>query len=262
MRPSRIKAKLARHEPVLVTTLHLTDPSIFELASLLGFDGVWLDMEHHGYSLETAAHLMRALRVGPSDALLRPAKGEFMRIGRMLEAGAQGIIYPRCTSPAEAAEVVKWAKFAPLGCRGIDAAGADAPYATMPLVEYIRAANEQTFIVIQVEDQQGVDSAEAILAVEGVDAIMLGPGDFSILSGIPGQFDHDLVREAQRKLAAAARATGKHWGYPCGSSEIAKRMLDQGATFLAMGADILMVKEGLERILKAAQELGIKVGPS
>ena len=60
MRPSRIKAKLRRREAALVTTLHLTDPSIFELTSLLGFDGIWMDLEHHGYSVETAGALMRA----------------------------------------------------------------------------------------------------------------------------------------------------------------------------------------------------------
>ena len=249
MRKSRIKAKLARREPVHVVTLHLTDPSVFELASLLGFDGIWLDMEHHGYSLETAANLMRAARVGVSDVCVRPAKGEFMRMGRMLEAGAQGIIYPRCTSADEAAEVVRWAKFAPLGTRGIDAAGADCPYGMMPLTDYIREANEQTFIVIQVEDAQGVAAAAEILAVDGVNVVILGPGDFSILSGIAGQWDHPLVRDAQRTLAAAARATGKHWGYPCGTVELAKQVIADGATFISYGADILMVKKGLESAL-------------
>src|SRR5215467_2873320 len=102
MRPSRIKAKLRRNEPALITTLHLTDPSLYEMTSLLGFDGIWMDLEHHGYSVETALTLMRAARVGVSDILARPAKGEFMRIGRMLEAGAQGILYPRCDNAAEA----------------------------------------------------------------------------------------------------------------------------------------------------------------
>ena len=72
MRPSRIKTKLREGEPVLVTTLHLTDASVFELASLMGFDGIWMDMEHHCYSLETATELMRAARVGNSDILARP----------------------------------------------------------------------------------------------------------------------------------------------------------------------------------------------
>src|SRR5262245_48226355 len=125
MRPSRVKAKLRRREPVLVTALHFFDPSVYELTSLLGFDGIWMDLEHHGTSLESAMSMMRAARVGVSDIMARPAKGEFMRFGRMLEAGAQGLMYPRCSNAEEAREVVSWAKFAPLGRRGFDGGNAD-----------------------------------------------------------------------------------------------------------------------------------------
>src|SRR5690242_17423090 len=145
MRPSKIKAKLRKNEPVLVTTLHFTDPSLYEMVGLMGFDGLWMDMEHHGYSLETAMTLMRAARVGSTDIMVRPAKGEFMRLGRMLEAGAQGIMYPRCDNAAEAKEVVTWAKFAPLGKRGFDGGNPDMPYCTMDTAAYVRNANEETF---------------------------------------------------------------------------------------------------------------------
>ena len=169
MRKSRLKAKLARNEPVLVTTLHYNEPSIYEMASLMGFDVLWLDLEHHHHSVETANTLLRAARVGTSDVMVRPAKGEFMRLGRILEAGAQGIMYPRCDDAQEAAEVVKWAKFAPLGARGIDSGNPDNPYCALPLVEYLQAANEQTFLVIQIESPEAVQNAAANAAVEGVD---------------------------------------------------------------------------------------------
>src|SRR3954452_2095199 len=162
MRSSRIKAKLSRNEPVLLVTLHLTDPSAYELTSLMGFDGIWMDLEHHGYSLETAQALMRAARVGGADVLARTAKGEFMRMGRMLEAGAQGIMYPRCDDAAEAAQVVTWAKFAPLGKRGFDGGNPDMPYCTMPIEEYTKEANEQTFLVIQIEDEDALANAHSI----------------------------------------------------------------------------------------------------
>ena len=96
MRPSVVKAKLISGEPVLVVCLHFTDASLYEMTSLLGFDCIWMDLEHHGYSVETASNLMRAARVGRSDIMARPAKGEFMRMCRMLEMGAHGIMYPRC----------------------------------------------------------------------------------------------------------------------------------------------------------------------
>src|SRR5262249_33493871 len=196
VRQSQIKAKLKRNEPVLVVTLHLTDPSTYELASLMGFDGIWLDLEHHHYSVETANMLMRAARVGAADAMVGAAKGEFMRIGRILEAGAQGIMYPRCDDAAEARQVVTWSKFAPLGKRGFDSANPDNPYCAMPMAPYLKAANEETFVVIQIEEPSAVANAEAIAAVEGVDVLFLGPADLSILSGVPGQWDHPILKEA------------------------------------------------------------------
>lgn len=256
MRTSTVKAKLARNEPVLLTTLHLTDPSLYELVGLMGFDGIWMDMEHHGYGLETAQTLMRAARVGNTDIMVRPAKGEFMRMGRMLEAGAQGILYPRCDDAAEARAVVTWAKFAPLGKRGFDGGNPDMPYCSMPLEQYIRAANEQTFIVIQIEDQHALANAQAIAEVEGVDALFFGPSDFSILSGVPGQFDHPLLQEATRKIAETARKAGKHWGMPTGSVEQTRKLMDLGARFICHGADIIMVKSGLERIHQQFAPLG------
>lgn len=222
----------------------------------MGFDGIWLDMEHHAYSLETAGGLMRAARVGSSDIIARPAKGEFMRMGRMLEAGAQGIMYPRCDDAREAAEVVKWAKFAPLGQRGIDSGNPDNPYCAVPLVEYIEQANRQTLLIIQLEHAAAVEQVDAIAAVPGVDVLMLGPGDFSILSGFPGQMDHVQIRKARERIAAAARNAGIHWGTTCGSVEDIRDLLALGAHFLCYGADILMVKQGLEQIQRECEPLG------
>lgn len=256
MRPSKIKAKLKRNDPVLVTTIHSTDPVGYELVSLMGFDGLWMDLEHHAASLETASHLMRAARVGTADILARPAKGEFMRLGRILEAGAQGIMYPRCSDAAEAREIVKWSKFAPLGCRGIDTGNPDAPYCLMPLDQYVKQANDETFLVVQLEDRGAVANARAIAEVEGVDVLFFGPGDFGVLSGIPGQFEHPMIEEAVRAVAAAAKAAGKHWGMPVGTPERAKQLLDMGARLLAHGADIIWIKNALEEMRRRFGPLG------
>jgi 4-hydroxy-2-oxoheptanedioate aldolase len=256
VRKSRIRAKLAQNLPVLVTTLHFCDPSVFELASLMGFDGIWIDLEHHAHSLETAQNLMRAARVGQSDIVARPANGEMMRMGRILEAGAQGIMYPRCSNAEEAAEVVKWAKFPPLGKRGIDGGNPDMPYLSMPLPQYLREANEQTFLVIQVEEQAALEHVEKIAAVDGVDVIMLGPGDFSALEGFPGEMGHPELVEATDRIAAAAKKHGKHWGRPVASVEEAQRYIAKGARFLPHGSDIGTVKKGLEQIQADFSALG------
>lgn len=256
MRTSRVKAKLRKNEPVLMTALHVLDPQIYEMVSLQGFDGIWLDMEHHPTSVESAAHLTRAARVGTSDVMIRPAKGEFMRMGRMLEIGAQGIMYPRCSSADEAREVVQWAKFAPLGQRGLDGGNPDMPYCSLPIAKYIQQANDETFLVIQLEDQSAVDQADEIAAVPGVDVLFFGPSDYSVLSGIPGQFDHPKVQSAMQSIANAAEKHGKHWGMPTWNVEFTRKLLGMGARFLAHGCDLVMVKAGMEETQRQFAPLG------
>ncbi len=258
MRTSIIKRKLKDGKPALLTQLHLTDASIFEMVSVMGFDGIWMDLEHHSYSLETAGNFIRATRVGSADILARIAKGEFMRMGRLLEMGAQGIMYPRCSNASEAAEVVRWAKFAPLGERGFDGAGADAFYTGIPMDEYVRDANEETFVVIQLEDPKAIEQAEAIAAVEGVDVIMLGPADFSVLSGIPGQFDHPSIEKSLNKIAQAAANAGKHWASTAADANSAKGLLQRGAGMILHNADICILKKGLEIMRDDFSKLGFQ----
>ena len=256
MRSSRVKAKLRKNEPVLMTALHVLDPQIYEMVSLLGFDGIWLDMEHHPTSVETAATLVRAARVGSTDVMIRPAKGEYMRLGRMLEIGAHGIMYPRCSGPDEAREVVKWSKFMPVGQRGFDGGNPDMPYCSMTLPEYTQKANDETFVVIQLEDQAAVDQAFEIASVPGVDVLFFGPSDFTILSGIPGQFDHPKVQQAIETVSAAAAKAGKAWGMPSWSVEMTQKLMAQGARFLAHGCDLVMVKLGMEETQRKFGPLG------
>jgi 4-hydroxy-2-oxoheptanedioate aldolase len=256
MRFSRIKAKLREDKPALITTLHYIDPTLYEMTSLMGFDGIWMDLEHHHYSVETAANLMRAARVGGSDIIARPAKGEFMRMARLLEAGAQGIMYPRCESAAEAAEVVRWAKFAPLGERGLDGANADAPYCSAPVKQYLLKANEDTLVIVQIESPKALEEVEAIAKIPGVDVLMLGPADFSVLAGVPAQFDHPLVRGARDRIAAAAAQASIHWGTVAFSADHTRELLKLGARFVCHGADIVALKRALEQIQTQFAPLG------
>ena len=257
MRKSRVKAALRKDRPALFYCLHLEDPSVWEMASLIAPDCLWLDLEHHSHSLRTASELMRAARVGTSDVIARPAKGEYMRMQRMLESGAQGILYPRCDDAKEAQEVVQWCKFAPLGRRGVDGGNPDMPYLSMEMANYVRVANEQTFLIIQIEDERASHEAEAILAIEGVDGVMLGPGDFSVLEGFPGQLQHKKIELALDRIATAARNTGKHWGTAVGAVQRAQELVEAGARLLFTGADIVVIKNEREQIAEDWASMGV-----
>jgi 4-hydroxy-2-oxoheptanedioate aldolase len=132
------------------------------------------------------------------------------------------------------------------------------PYLMMSAADYVRSANEQTFVVVQIEDAETAARAGEIAAVPGVDVLFLGPGDFSILGGFPGQMDHPAIATAMQQVSEAARRAGKHWGMPCFSVEHGRRLLDMGARFLAHGADILLVKRGLEQIQQQFAPLGFQ----
>src|SRR4029077_13167359 len=116
----------------------------------------------------------------------------------------------------------KAAKFAPLGERGCDGWGRDAPFGQMPLEQYVGAENDNTLVVIQIETPEALENAESIAAVDGVDVLMFGPGDFSVLSGVPGQMLHPKVAEGRRRVGEAALGAGKHFGWPVGNMEAAE----------------------------------------
>ncbi|MFA9480273.1 HpcH/HpaI aldolase/citrate lyase family protein [Phycisphaerales bacterium AB-hyl4] len=248
MRRSRVLDKWAQDEPCLGVAVHSTDASVYELVSLMGFDLIWMDLEHHAHSVQTAESLMRAARLGVSDIMARPAKGEFMRLGRLLEAGANGIMYPRCDDEAEAEHVVRWSKFAPLGERGLGGGGPDMPYGSMPVDRYVQEANANTFIAIQLESPAAVDRAEAIATVTGVNLLFFGPGDYSVLTGVPGQVRHAKVDRAVARVAEAAAATGQRWGTVSFSPEHSQMLLEMGASMIVPANDMDMLAQGLRQL--------------
>jgi 2-keto-3-deoxy-L-rhamnonate aldolase RhmA len=121
---------------------------------------------------------------------------------------------------------------------------------------YLRAANEHTLIITQIESTRALDAVDAIARVPGVDVLMLGPGDLSVIAGIPYQFDHPIITGAYRALSQAAKNAGKAWGTVSGSPEHTQMLMDLGATFICHGADIIMVKQGMERIQQQYAPLG------
>ena len=255
MKPSRVKEKWENGGIAIGTLVKSVDPVHTEIFSQMGFDFLWIDLEHSSKSLETFAELTRAARIGHADILARPARWEYMRMGRLLEAGADGIMYPRCESAEEAAEAVKWAKFYPEGERGFDGGSADNNYGYYPTGDYTRSANENTWMIVQVESPQAVEKVEEIAAVTNVDCVFFGPGDYSVLSGRPGQSKCKETLAAAETVAKATIDAGKVFGTLVFDKEHARIMKDMGAKLLIHGADIEFLKQAYKDILYAYSEL-------
>lgn len=237
--------------------LHLTDPRVSEIAGAIGWDALWIDLEHSPKTTRDLETMCRAIRAGAAsgdkpcpDVLARPGKGELMRMGRLLEAGAHGIMYPRCESAEEARQVVRWMKFAPLGERGFDGGNADNQYGSYAAGDYVARANAQTWLAAQIESPTALGQVDAIAEVDGVDVVFFGPGDFSCLIGKPGQLMDRQVLDAAKKVSQAARRAGKVFGTIGIGDEHTRAMRDLGAGLLNFGADQGLLKQAMAQLLE------------
>jgi 4-hydroxy-2-oxoheptanedioate aldolase len=203
-----------------------------------GIDCVWIDMEHRDFTYHDMATMTLAARACDMDAMVRIRKDSYADFFRPLEEGAAGLMVPHVRTLEEADWVVRNSRFAPLGMRGYDGVGADVDHYVNYRDDYTEFVNRETFVILQVEDRETVDICEQIAAKPGVDGLFVGPADLSQSYGKLLQFDAPEVQAAVDRVAAAAKANGKFWGMPCGDMDGARRLIDKGALFIAMGADL------------------------
>src|SRR5215471_11335924 len=149
----QLKSLLASGKLIKVFGLgQLCHPKIVEIVGLYGgYDAVWLDQEHAGLSIEQIENASRAARVTGLDSFVRLAPTDYATVMRPLEAGAGGIMAAQVRGARQAHEVVQWAKFHPLGLRGLNGTGVDGRYGTLPTTTYLERANAESFIAIQIE---------------------------------------------------------------------------------------------------------------
>ena len=208
MRRNKILHRLRKGEPVMLACpTPYPSPKLIEMIGLIGFDGVWIDMEHQDYDYDQLFAMGLACRASGMDPLVRMRKGPYWSYFRCLEAGANGIMVPHVCSAAEARDVVRNSRFHPVGQRGMDGVEVASNYGMEAMPEYMASANEETLVSIQIEDREGVEAIDEILAVEGLDGIMVGPADLTQSYGVPTQGGHPLIVQAVDRVAEAAAVT-------------------------------------------------------
>jgi len=243
----RIKELLAQDKVVRVFCLgQLCHPKFVEIVGLEGgHHAVWLDNEHAGVSIEQIENACRAARVVGLDTFVRLAPTDYATVMRPLEAGSGGIMAAQVRSAQEAANVVRWSKFHPLGLRGVNGSGVDGNYGTMPSADYFRKANDETFVAIQIEHYEAVDDVEKIAAVPSVDVLFIGPADLGQSMGLIGDWNHPRIWQAIERVAKAAKQNGIHWAILPPNVEYAQRCLDLGCRMLSIGIDTWALQRGL-----------------
>src|SRR6267142_823833 len=201
---NNVKEKLARGEVVASMTVRLTRSiESARLAKTAGFDSIYVDVEHSSLSLETAGQIcIAALEIGIAPFVRVPSTRP-EHVSRVLDGGALGVIAPHIRSAEEARAVVAAAKYPPLGERSAGGALPHLHYRSFPAAEANAAMNDATMVVVQFETADAIDKADEIAAVEGVDMVLIGTNDLLADMGLPGQYEHERVRDAYApKLAA------------------------------------------------------------
>lgn len=241
MRKSRVLQKLRAGEVVSCFKINFSDPKVSELAALAGFDCVWVDQEHIGQDWSVIAAGVWATKAHDTDIMVRVARGSYSDYIRPLEMDATGIMVPHIMSVEDAESVVEMTRFHPIGRRPIDGGNADGGYTNVDFKEYLAQANEQRFVVLQIEDPEPLEYLDAIAALAGFDMLFFGPGDFSQGIGAPGEWNHPKLVETRRRVAEVARAHGKFAG-TVGSPDNLQELIRMGYQFVSVGADVVGLK--------------------
>ena len=220
-----------------------------QLFKTCGFDWLFIDCEHNSMDPDTAAQIAAAsLAVGVTP-LVRVAGLEHWHASRMLDNGAQGIVFPHVDSAAEAKRAADACRFPPLGKRSMGGGLQQLGFEALAVGEAARLVNEETLVVVMIESPQGVASCEEIAAVPGVDALLIGTNDLCFELGIPGQFNDPRVAEAYRKVIAACRRHGKFPGMGgMYTPELLERHIAMGVQLVLAGSDFsLLLQAGSAR---------------
>jgi len=220
---------------------------IVECCSTLPLNWLVLDAEAAPISRQTALHLLQAMAGGSVTPLVRVEGLNHQAIEHALDMGAHGVLVPKIDTPEAARSVVDACFFPPVGRRGINPVRASGYFADVS--QYLQIANSRTLCMVQIESATAVDAAAEIASVDHVDVLFIGPGDLAASLGQPGTVIGARMDDAQDRVLRAARDAGKAAGIFAYSLELARRYLDEGFTFVAVGNDLKALRESVSSSL-------------
>ncbi len=223
-----------------VSRLPGTDiPNIY---AAVGFDFVFIDMEHTPFSLETVAGLIRAARQEGIVPIVRVPQAEYAFVCRVLDAGAQGVIVPRVNTPQTVEQLVSWMRYPPHGIRGFACTFAQTDGEAVGLGAFMKAANNETLLVIQIERAEAMANLDEMLSIEGVDVACLGYMDLTIDMGSPGQVDHPEVVAAIDRLIETSNRHGVAPGIISPDMEVLEKWIARGMRFVSHATDAILLQ--------------------
>ena len=249
-----LKEKLRRKDRVVGSWITIGHPMVAEIFSLSEFDFLVIDIEHSSMSLRECEDLIRVIDLSGIPALVRLTRNDAALIKRVADAGAAGIVVPLVNSSADARAAVESIKYPPVGERGVGLARAQG-YGRF-FNEYLEWQAAGTIVIAQIEHVDGVSNLDDIVAVEGVDGVIVGPYDLSASIGVAGQFDNPLFERQLEQIKSTCNDRGVTLGIhvvePLGE-EISRR-LAEGFNFIAASLDTVILERAAAELLKVTKE--------
>ncbi|MDK9715765.1 MAG: 4-hydroxy-2-oxoheptanedioate aldolase [Sulfuritalea sp.] len=212
-----------------------------EILATAGFDWLLIDGEHAPNNPATVLPQLQAAAPYPVQLVVRPVNHDTALIKQYLDIGAQTLLVPMVESVSEAAALVRAVRYPPQGMRGVGTSLARAARWNA-VRDYAKHANDEICLIVQIESRQGLANLDAILMVEGVDGIFIGPADLAASMGYLGQSGHPEVKAAIEDAVKRIAATGKAAGVFVSEPKLARHYLDCGASFIAVGGDVTLLR--------------------
>jgi 2-dehydro-3-deoxyglucarate aldolase len=234
--PNRFRQKLIAGHPLIGCWCSLGSPITTEVLGIAGFDWLLLDGEHAPNDVLSFIPQLMALKGSRSAPVVRPSCNDAVEIKRLLDAGFHNFLIPFIESAEQARRAVAATRYPPQGVRGVSVSQRGNRYGTV--ADYFDVANEHVAVMVQIESRAGVAAVQEIAAVEGVDGLFIGPSDLAAGHGHLGHANHPEVQAAIAAVFAAARQAGKPTGILSPVESEARRYMDMGASFVAVGSDL------------------------
>lgn len=245
--PTLRDALATAKRPLIGMWLSTGSPLVAEICAGSGLDWVLIDAEHGPNDLTSILPQLQALAAYPVTTLVRPPIGDPVLIKQYLEIGAQNLLIPLCDTADHAGQLVRAVRYPPHGVRGVGSSlGRSARWGRVE--GYLQNAGDETSLYLQIETTTAVANVEAILAVDGVDGIFLGPADLAASMGHLGESGHPDVVAAVERCLDLARAAGKPAGVYSSDPELAARYISAGVSFVCVGADVAILARGTEAL--------------
>jgi 4-hydroxy-2-oxoheptanedioate aldolase len=249
-----LKQKIKKGETLIGTFLSLGNPVVSEMIGQSGFDFVIIDLEHGMGNEQDTLHQLMALETGTAAAVVRVESFERQRVHRVLDGGAEGIMFPRIHTLKEAKQAISSLYYPPDGVRGVAKLVRASSYG-QNFSDYLSRQKQDIVGIIQVETEEILSCLDEVAALDGVDVLFVGPMDLSMALGIFGQFNHPVFVNAIETTANAARQAGKTCGILLPSPAYFPVWHEMGYRFFTGGGDLAFVSTGAANMLKKLKEI-------